>query len=298
MIRFVLLGSGYRARYYVRLAQSHRDEFSLASMYTHDIHRASALRSEGLPAVASLNVALGVPHDLVVVASGPKGLVATLRELSSRGEKIVVETSFLTLTEEEKARLSGIDALVMEQYPQSDVFRWAREKLPLIGEADQLTLSGLHNHHAVAVARFLLGTGEAPLEVLASQSFSSSCVKTGSRDGVCTSGEAEEYVRRIDLCKLGDKLFVYDQSGNQYHSSLFGLSFQLRGRKGTLTESGVTYLSGETNLPVTDRFLGETRVTVASDEKAIRSMLEAYAAGTNLYPLSEGLLDARYGALL
>ncbi|MCF0237998.1 MAG: hypothetical protein HUK24_05315, partial [Sphaerochaetaceae bacterium] len=108
MFTFVLLGTGWRASFYMRVTKALNKDFSIASVYTRNKERLSFIQKEGFYGTTSLEEALKVPHDGVIVASGPKDLVQTLEYLSNRDENIIVETSFLTLSEEELKKCENI----------------------------------------------------------------------------------------------------------------------------------------------------------------------------------------------
>lgn len=321
MIRFVVCGSGWRAMFPVRLARLVPERFELVSLYTHTVERAKILREQGLPAVSNMDQSLSVPHDLVIVASGPGTLAKTLVALCARNERILSETSFLPLEEEACKRLWNLPVSVLEQYWYTPLWSSVAKVLPSIGRVDQVSLSGLHCHHAASIFRRIFQVGDEMPRMLGSVDFPSQCIKTAGRGGICLTGERQDYTRSLRVMRFERGLAVYDQSSNQYHSAFFGLHFEIRGEKGTITEAGVTMLD-EHRYPMTLPFqfhtqrrfgnesLALTHVTVGNqttfintygetnldnDEIAIARMMELLMLGKDPYPIQEAIRDARLG---
>ena len=323
-MKAVLLGTGWRARFFMRISHLLPSVLDIVSIYTRSEERAEELRTEGYPATSDLDAALSSAHDAVIVASGKVGFLNALCYLHDRGERIIAETTFLSLEDEELAVVESYGGLVMEQYSFTPLFASALSSLPLLGDVDQLYLSGLHNHHAAAIARKVLSLGISMPDELCTMDFPSRIVKTGSRKGMEISGEMEEYTRKVRMMRFGSSLFIHDFSSNQYHSYLYGKSFEIRGEKGILTERGLSAVdecgypvfipfvfhrdssTGNGSLTLSHGTLGERTVFVNpydplemnDDEIAMARMLELYDMGEDVYPFREGVADARLGRLL
>ena len=320
----VLFGTGWRAAFFLRIASALPDVLSVSAVYSRSPERAEELRREGLHAVASREEALAQPHDAVIVASGREGYMETLRYLHARGEKILSETTLLSLPDEELEEASLFEGMVLEQYAYTPLFASALSVLSEAGEVDQLYLSGLHNHHAAAIARRVLAAGnDGPEEVLASN-FPSTVIKTGSRNGLERCAGMEEYTRRVRIIRFGSSLFINDFSSNQYHCYLYGKRFEIRGTRGVITEKGLSTVdpsgypvfipfvfhrdtvTGNGSLALSHVTLGDKTVfenpyypkMLNDDEIAIARMLELWGKGEDIYPFREGVADARLGRLL
>lgn len=321
----VLLGTGWRARFYMRIAEFLPDMLRIAAVYTHTQERKAEMERKGFNAFADIDSALAVDHDAVIIASGKNGFSDTLRYLHGRKERIITETTFLDLPEPDLEEFSSYDGLVMEQYWNTPLFSSLLNVLSVLeAEPDQLYLSGLHNHHSASVARRVLGTGYQMPEEFHSLEYASSMIRTGSRNGLELSGESEDYVRRVRMMKLGSALFIHDFSSNQYHSYLYGKHFEVRCRRCVITENGVNGIDrdgypysmpfifhrdssvGSGSLALSHVTLGSRTVFVNpyyplamnDDEIAMAMMLEQYDKGHNPYPFCEGIMDARLGRLL
>ncbi len=316
----VLFGTGWRAEFFIRISNKLPELLKISAIYT----RREGYSREEIPVENDIEKALSHPHDAVIVSSGRLDFFDTILALRERGERIIAETSLLPLSEKELSALEDIEGLVLEQYAYTPLFSSLLAALPLLGKIDQVYLSGLHNHHAAAIARRILSLGFAMPDEYSSIDHSSSIVKTGSRSGLERNDESEGYERKLRLMHFGSKLFINDFSSNQYHSYLMGKRVEIRGERAILTETGIVGVDGN-GYPYSSQFvfhrdeekgngalslshvsLGDRTVFINpyypvemnDDEVAIAFMLERYSKGENLYPFKEGVADARLGKLL
>ena len=321
-MRAVLCGTGWRAMFYVRISKMLPSLLSIVSVYTRSAERAMIIEKEGLSSFLDMEKALSVPHDAVIVASGKEGFFPLMKMLKERNEFVIAETTFLSLADNELEVLSDMKGATAEQYRYTPLFSSLISAIDLIGEADQLYLSGLHNHHSASIARIVLGLGEAMPDEISSIDFPSSIIKTGDRSGLNVSGE-EEYVRKVRLLRFGKKLFIHDFSSNQYHSYLFGKKIEIRGSLGVITERDVSFVSdgypvrlpfsfhrdfvtGNGSLTLSHVTVGSRTVFVNpfypemlnDDEIAIALLIKRIEEGEDYPTILSGVEAARLGRLL
>ncbi len=323
MTSFVLCGTGWRSLFFVRIASALKDEFKIASIYTHREDKVAALREEGYQAFLSLDEALATSHDAVIVASGERDFYPLLKELEKRGETILSETTFSSLSPSEMDDVAHISGFTLEQYWHTPLYASIKKALPKVGKVDSVYLSALHNHHAASIMRAVFPSLEIN-DVRRLLDTSSRCLKTGSRKGLERGGEMENYTRKITSVefKTGE-VFITDFSSNQYHSYIIPSRIEVRGERGVITERGVTYISAE-GFPVREDFVfsreesklnhtptlshvtlgGEVvfkndfyPLSFSDDEIAIASMLREFSKGELDYSIAEGVEDARIGNL-
>ncbi len=324
MTEFVLCGAGWRAGFYLRVAAAFPDLFRIASVYTRRMSAAAALREQGISAFTSLDEALSAGHSAVIVASGREGFLPLMRSLAEKGENIITETSFLSLSDEELDEAEEIPGVAMEQYLHTPLYASVRKCLGRIGHISSVYLSALHNHHAASLVRAFFPRGEI-MNVERIVEEKEKCLRTGSRSGLERDGETEEYTRKITKVSFRTgEYFINDFSSNQYHSYIIPSRLEIRGERGVLTERGVTYVAAD-SFPVSENFVFHrdsrkvnhtttlTHVTLGSetlfvnhfypsslddDEIAIASMLLDAAEGRPVYSIRDAVRDARLGKLL
>lgn len=310
--------------FFIRIAKALPDILTIASGCTRSRERLGLLEAEGVNAFTDMQSALSVEHDAVIVASGREGFFPLMRKLKERGEFVISETTFLSLEEDELKELEDMEGATAEQYMFTPLYSSLLAALPLIGDVDQLYLSGLHNHHSASIARKVLGFGYGAPESVAGETFRSRMLRTGSREGMVRDGSSEEYERKIRMLRFGEKLFIHDFSSNQYHSYLYGKRFEARGSRGVMTESEVrivdsdgypltlpfvfhrdTY-TGNGSMTLSHATLGERTVftnpfyplNLNDDEIGIALLLKSIEEGGCYPSIREGIEDARLGRLL
>ena len=320
MKEYILFGTGWRAMFYVRIATHLTSLLRINAIYT----RRKDFSLPGFYVTDNAEDALSKPHDAVIVASGRIGFLETMKYLGKRGETILTETSFLTLTEEELKEVEDIKGYTLEQYPHFPLFSAVIKATERIGKVDQLKLSSLHNHHASAILRAILKENSIPKDISAVD-FPSSTIKTAGRGGRIKNGEREEYIRKIRIIRYpSNKLFIHDFSTNTYHSTLIRDKIEVRGERGIVDENGVRYVGkdGETivmpfvfhrdteffasTMTLSHITLGSEVVfsnpfypsPLSDDEIAVALLLQAFDKGCLEYSIQDGVLDVRIGRLL
>ncbi len=317
----VLFGSGWRARFYMRIAEKLPELLRIRRVHTHSEERAVILEKEGYDAVTDIDEALSVPHDVSIVSTSPLSFLSLMLELKDRKECVIAETSFLRLQDQDLSLLSSMKGMTAEQYPYTPLYASVIEALPEIGPISQVRIAGLHNHHAAAIARRILSLGNAMPDDILSYDFPYAIARTGSREGLERDG-VDECVRKLRILSFGSKLLISDFSSNQYHSSFYSKEIEVRGERGVITESGLVKVNGS-GYPVTlpfvfhsddyHAFRGTSHVSMGDrvlwanpfygselpdDHAAIADMLRRFSAGEDVYTMAEGVQDARLGRLL
>lgn len=321
MTEFILCGTGWRAEFFLRIASSLSERFKIACVYTRHGERADLIEKRGFRVVTNLLEALSVPHSAVIVASGKEGFLPLLEFLSSRGETILSETTFLSLTPDERYRASLISGYALEQYWHTPLYASIYKAKDKIGEIESVYLSALHSHHAASIMRGLFPDEEISC-IKRLIDATGRCIKTGSRKGMERGLEMEDYSRKITAVTFkSGKCFITDFSSNQYHNYIIPSHIEIRGTRGVLTERGVTYVLSN-GYPVREDFvfgreedkishaptlshvsLGEEVVfqnifyphSLSDDEIAIASMLDEFSSGTLSYSISSAVIDAEIG---
>ncbi len=321
MTKFVLCGAGWRADFFLRIAKALPAQFAISCIYTRREDKAQQLKSQGYNATTNLETALSYEHQAVIVARRQDGFFPLLKELAARGETIISETTFLSLTDEELNEAEQIKGFTLEQYWHNPLYASIKAVLPKIGKVTSVYLSALHNHHAASILRGIFGHLEiAHINRLLNQD--TACLKTASRSGMERGRELQPYTRKITAVEFTTgEIFITDFSTNQYHSYILPSHIEIRGEQGVITERGVTYIN-EQGYPVELPFefhndavknnqrLSLSHVTAGSevvftnefypcdfnyDEIAIASMLKEFAEGHFEYTIKDGVADARIG---
>nr|WP_238362004.1 Gfo/Idh/MocA family oxidoreductase [Actinopolymorpha pittospori] len=247
---FGVVGSGWRAEFYLRIAAALPDRFAVTGVVARRPERAKELRERwDVPTFASLEDLLGAgAPDFAVTslpwATNPEVVV----DLAGRGIPVLSETP-------PAPDLPGMRALwdavgdtaiveVAEQYPFLPEYaaRIAVCRSGLLGRVTSAHLSATQTYHAIAVLRRLLGVGFADAEV-AGTAFTNRVQRGPGRDGWPTREELVDLGQVIATLDFGDQLAVYDFTDGQWFHPILGNRILVRGERGEVIDDKLTYLS-------------------------------------------------------
>ncbi len=324
-LRFMIVGSGWRAMFYVRIAERYPELFRLTAVVCRSREKEEMLRQQGIFAVTTPEEGEKTRPDFVVVAVTKTFICQVTEEWALRGFPVLCETP-AGMNTEELGRLwqlkqeRGARIQVAEQYHRYPVIRAGLEAVRQgkLGEPCGVRLSVAHDYHGVSLIRRMLGGGLEPVKMWGSR-YRFSVTETDSRNGPVTDGRVTEKERTcITMEFASGKAAFYDFSGVQYHSFIRSRHVNVQGRDGEWNDTMLRYL-GENYVPVEERLLPllperyrelETRglrergavwdpvlhLEEAQDEYAIASMMfdmgEYLDTGREVYPLAEALEDA------
>lgn len=249
MIRFGIVGTGWRAEFYLWVVAACPDRFACVGMVSRDPDRAEHLGSElGVPLFGSIEeiVAAGKPD--FTVTSLPRSVnPAAIEALVGLGQPVLSETPPADTLDDLLAVYalaeSGGKIQVAEQYhlQPHHAARIAYARSGKIGDVTQAQVSAAHGYHGISLIRRLLGIGYEDATI-SGQSFTSPIVATMGREGPDEAEAIEETTQKIAMFDFGDRLGVFDFVGDQYRSHIRGQRFMARGVRGEILQEEATYL--------------------------------------------------------
>ena len=252
-IRFVIVGSGWRSLYYVRIAKALPELFSLEALLCRTKEKADRLAAEwGIHTTLSAEECAKLNPDFVVIAVDKNSLATVSMEWMTRGFTVLQETpaamDLETLNALWNAHQQGAKLVIAEQYTRYASYA-AMLKLAesgLIGERDYLYLSAAHEYHGASLMRAFLGVSpDVPFSVSA-QGFEFPVTETLSRYQRYTNGEMNDSNRTVALFRWENgKTALYDFDSEQYRSPIRNNQIRLQGRKGELSDRAIDYLDGD-----------------------------------------------------
>ncbi|MCU1686167.1 MAG: oxidoreductase protein [Amycolatopsis sp.] len=325
MTSFAIVGSGWRAEYFWRLAAA-LDGLTCVGVVSRKP------KDLPVPVYLSLDECLaGAKPDFVVTAVPWDVTSSLVVELVERGVRVLTETPPAPDVDglRELWHRVGSSRLVQvaEQYSRmpAHAARVALVRSGVIGEPTRVDVSSTHQYHAVSLIRTLLGTGRGPAEVRAVRT-TAPLADPLSRGGWADPVEVKPATTTIATIAFADGGFgLYDFTDNQWHNQLLMRRLLVRGTLGELRDQEVVRLAGDRTIvrsPIVRRQTGydldldgfdTDQLTFGSDvlyrnpyqgqrwndeEIAIASLLEDTAAwardsGPEPYPLSDGIQDHR-----
>lgn len=248
MIRFGVVGTGWRTGFFLRIAHARPDLFEIVGIVTRDIARAQeSIKPYTAPLFTLLDDLLA-QKPLFVITSLPWSVnPGVLQELAEKNMPAMSETPPAPSIEEMENlyRLvqNGAKIAVAEQYhlqPHHSA-RIAFVQKGKLGKISQAQVSVAHGYHGISLIRRLLGIGYEDATITAHK-FTSPIVKGRDRMGLPDTEEIIEAEQIIAYLDFGDKLGIFDFTGEQYRSFIRGQRILVRGERGELINDKVVYL--------------------------------------------------------
>ena len=245
--RFALIGSGWLAAFYLRIAAALPDRFEASGLLTRDPERrASTGREFGVSTPGTLDELLATEPDFVVVSTPWEVTPILLRELTERRVPILSETP----PAPDLDRLRALAPLarsgriqVAEQY-QFQPYHAARLRVARSGRLGRVTearVSAAHGYHGLDLIRRFLELDREPLTIRA-QRFVGPIVAGPGREGLPTEERIVESEVVIATLDAGDRLGIYDFAEDQYFSMIRSGWVVVRGARGEINDRRVRTL--------------------------------------------------------
>ncbi|MDO4329766.1 MAG: Gfo/Idh/MocA family oxidoreductase [Lachnospiraceae bacterium] len=329
-IQFAVIGSGWRALFYWRIACAYPAYFQMTAMLCRTEEKAARMREEyGIPAVTSeLECQAGKP-DFVVVAVNKLSICQVSMHWLKKGYPVLCETpAALELSDLQRLwrmRMEeGGKLQVAEQYFCYPTFQAGIRAVQMgyLGDPYMIDLSAVHDYHSASLIRRYLGVGMEMMTVFGKK-YTYPVEETDSRYGAIRDGRVSMRDRvRLTFEFSGGKTAFYDFDGIQYHSHIRSRHIRVMGQCGELDDWTIRYVDRE-HVPHAGQMMVERtqdgtgirqisfqgqmlyenpfellgeKVLLPQDETAIASMMlgmrRYIEEGVEVYPLAEALQDA------
>lgn len=248
MIRFGAVGTGWRTRFFLRVARARPDLFEAVGVVTRDEQRAEAYaRPFGVNLYESLDELLA-QKPLFVVTSLPRSVnPGVLTELAARGVPSLSETppaeSVEALTDLYRLVEKGAKMAVAEQYhlQPHHAARIAYAQSGKIGRVTQAQITAAHGYHGVSLIRRTLGIGYENATITA-QKPTFRVAQSPDRWGPPEKDAIVETDQVIATLNFGDRFGVYDFPNDYYHSYIRSPRIYIRGERGEIHNDNASYL--------------------------------------------------------
>ena len=311
MIRFAVIGSGWRSLFYVRIARALPDMFELTALLCRGQEKADRIQKDyGIHTTTSEDEIIASKPDFVVSAVNKSSMSDVVRYWAAKGIPVLSETpaglDIDTLKAIRQDVENGARIQVAEQYFLYPSIKAVIDecKSGTIGEPVSLTISAMHDYHAASVIRRMLDTGLEDVTVTG-KTFSMKVTDTRTRYEVLTEGRVVEKEEKHLIMEYADgKTAFYDFMSDQYRSPIRNRYINLRGTRGEIINDTVYYLDKDNlaackKLDITNPY---GYAGLSEDEAAITEILlgmkEYVDKGKEVYPMDEALYDAYMGILM
>lgn len=308
--RFIIVGSGWRAAFYARIAKALPEQFELLYMLCRSQEKAEKLARElDIPTTTSISACIEAKPDFVVVAVTKSSMTDVALEWLERGFHVLAETPAATnLKTIERLKNLGEKAkrlIIAEQYrlyPEYSAVLSVLEK-GLIGEPTCLNISVAHDYHSASLIRAFLKIPCSMKYSVNSKIYEFPTARTVTRYERFTDGRVENKKLTVATFEFENgKVAFHDFDSEQYRSPIRKNTLKIQGVRGEIIDQKVYYLDEnnepqECDLPIETFFPG---CNFSQDETAIARLMQktvAYIRGSapHPYPLEEAIQDAIMG---
>lgn len=256
---FAIVGSGWRAQFFLRLAAAAPAHLRVTGVLTRSAERADQVEKEWhVPAVRSLEELAATKPEFVVPAVPWDAMPDAVREIVALGLPVLAETP--PAPDEDGLRALWADVggsgrvQVAEQYllMPGHAARLAVVRSGVIGTPTHVQVSSTHMYHAVALVRGFLGTGFDPVTVTA-RDLVAPLVDPLNFSGWTGATEPQEATQTLAVLDFGDgRSGLYDFTSNQWWNPLLARRIVVRGTAGEVVDDAVTRLADPIT-PITSR---------------------------------------------
>jgi len=248
-IEFGIVGAGWRADFYQRIAKALPERFKIVGVVEADDERRAACKKKWgvkvFPDLAGLLKATS-PSFVAAVVSWPSTPLV-LAELSDAGIPTLSETP-------PAPDMKGLRRLLplvkkhpkiqmAEQYwlqPHSQACSALIEQ-GLLGRPTYAQVSVGHGYHGIGLLRRFLGLA-LELPRISGKRFSAPILAGGGREGPPKTEQIRESVQEIIFFDWGDRLGVLDFTGDQYFGWVRNTRVLIRGERGEIVDQVAYYL--------------------------------------------------------
>jgi predicted dehydrogenase len=248
-IDFAIVGGGWRAEFFLRIARALPERFRISGMVVRDAAKGKAMTDAwGVPTHRDLDALLQAGKPGFVIVSVPQpaapGIIA---ELAARNLPILTETppapTLAGLLDLWALVGKGAKIQVAEQYIYQPLHaaRLALARSGKLGDVSFTHVSSCHGYHGTSLIRHFLGIGFENATVTG-RAFESTIVGGPGRAGPPSAeklGASRQVIAQLDF---GNRLGVYDFTGDQYFSWIRSLGVLIRGSRGEIRDTRLRYL--------------------------------------------------------
>jgi len=236
MIKYGIIGAGWRAEFYLRIAALVPEKFSISGIYIRNEEKRKEFSIKyNIPIFDNLDDLLKTDFDFIVSCVNKESINETAQMLADQDIAVLTETP--VSVDNLKGKIQ-----VAEQFhfmPRNQAYKRIIDS-GILGEIHQVQLSCCHDYHAASLIRFFLDIkDESPTKTTVT--LPDKVTRYNSR-----SGHIEPSIinseQKIVILNFGNKTAIYDFNFEQYFSDIRASRIVIRGTKGEIINNTCTYL--------------------------------------------------------
>lgn len=236
MIKYGIIGAGWRAEFYLKIATLLPDRFTVSGIFIRNPQkRAEFSKKYNVEIFDNLEDLLKTEFDFIVSCVNKESIDETAQMLADKGIAVLTETPVI------KGTLDG-RIQVAEQFhlmPRNQTYKKIIDS-GILGTVHHVQLSCCHDYHAASLIRFFLNiTNEVPNKTTVT--LPDKLTRYNSRGGFITPTDVNSQ-QKITVFDFGDKTAIYDFNFEQYFSDIRASRVVIRGTNGEIINNTCTYL--------------------------------------------------------
>lgn len=247
-IRFGLIGGGWRAEFFIRIAQALPHLFEISKVLVRDSAKAQVFGKRlNVKTCTTLEELLAGEKLSFVVTSVPrKANVDMCAQLLASNMPVLSETppgQAEDLNQVWQLHEKGLRIQVAEQLHLRPMHaaRIAIARSGLLGNVHHAKVSVAHGYHGISLIRRLLGITFEDVRITACRVPSTIAAGPG-RDGPPKAEAVEKDMQELGWFDFGDRFAQFDFAGSQYFSYIRSTGMIVQGDRGEIHDMDVRYL--------------------------------------------------------
>lgn len=251
---FIIIGSGWRSLYYVRIAKAMPDILRLDAMYCRTQEKADKMAEEfSIHTTTSIEECVGYKPDFAVVAVNKTSICDVSIEWMDRGITVLSETPaaldmdslkklYRYHMSDDKTDKKQVVAEQYREYP----YNKARINLVnsgVLGDISCLNISISHEYHGFSLIRAYLGIKPDENYTVSGKIYEFPTTQTLTRYDKFTDGRTAPKKRCVAVFEFeSGKVAWYDFDSEQYRSPIRKNMIKVQGVRGELINNELYYL--------------------------------------------------------
>lgn len=249
-IVFAIVGGGWRAMFYLRVARALPEVFEVCAVVEQNAERAKWIhRTWDVPVYSTLEEMEGFQKPGFLALCLPQGVLSDyIAYAANRGYHVLSETYCPRGEEAVRALYSSIGdkhrVQFSEQYFRQSLHaaRLNLLKTGILGDPTQVQISVAHLYHGISLLRLYLGVGFENCEIQG-RILSNPVVQGPGREGYPDSERLVEDRQQLALYRFDGKWALFDFTEEQYFSRIRNHRVLVRGERGEMLNNAVYCLA-------------------------------------------------------
>ena len=198
MISFVIIGGGWRAEFYLRIAKTLPEKFNVSAICVRNPEKAREIQKKfDVKVVNSLADALKTPFDFVVNCINKDDISDLSIKLADEGYYVLAETP---VTKPQLGVHNYNNIQIAEQFHLKGTYQAIKRIIDfgIIGKVTHINMSIAHDYHAMSLIRFLLDDYDEPI-ILGEFSLGDRMLETNGRIGEFSKKKIADKIQTVRL---------------------------------------------------------------------------------------------------